>query len=454
LDIIKKTFPEKFFDFTCKDNYLIGASLLRIGFGIIILYNYVLHYSQRYFLWSSDGLLGTNKGLFSLYMLNDSRLYFDVIFHLGALIAFLYTIGIFGKSVGLLNYIFTFSLIQISHFLSDGGDNLMYLFLFYLLFANTTAYYSVDSIKFHENYDRKKDTTLFKIRMIVHNFAVLACVIQVCIIYMSSGLYQVMGEMWNNGTAIYYILQVDVFSNPLFREILLENDYLLVFAAYAAIIVKLAFPFLIFNQKSKYIVVLLMVSFHASIGITMGLVTFSLIMIVADLLMISDEEYNRIYKYVRKKFYRSKIISKFILRKKVGKTPSFQAFKVVVFYDGWCPFCIKSVHRLKRMDYFGLIKYVSFRKEGVIKKYNLDLEKLEKRMHSKKLNGSVKEGIFAFIQISKRLPPLWPMVPVLYLGQLMGVGQKVYDYIASNRSIVPSGKCDNECSINFKNQNG
>lgn len=447
-----KALPERFFDFSSRENYLKGASLLRIGFGILILYNYVLHYSQRYFLWSSEGLLGSNRGIYSLYALNDSRIYFDLLFHLGAIIAFLYTIGFMGKIIGVFNYVFTYSLIQCSHFLSDGGDNLMYLFLFYLLFANTTAYFSVDAAKFKASYLKKKDTAFFKIKMVFHNFAVLACVIQISILYMASGLYQVMGEMWNSGTAIFYILQVDLFSNPQLRELFLNNDYLLVFTAYAAIMVKLAFPFLLFNSKTKYIAVFLMVSFHVGIGIAMGLITFSLIMIIADLLMISDQEYVQFYTFIKQKYHRLRVFLRFIMRKKIGRSTIVQSFKITVFYDGWCPFCINSVNRLKRMDYFGLIDCLSFREEGVRDEYKLDLNKLEKRMHSKSSKSPVKEGIFAFIQIATRLLPLWPILPVLYLGKVFGLGQRVYDYIASNRSIVPAGKCNNDCLINNKNQ--
>ncbi|MCY9456844.1 DCC1-like thiol-disulfide oxidoreductase family protein, partial [Bacillus inaquosorum] len=244
----------------------------------------------------------------------------------------------------------------------------------------------------------------------------------------------------------------DLFSNPQLRELFLNNDLLLVFTAYAAIMVKLAFPFLLFNQKTKYISVFLMVSFHVGIGIAMGLVTFSLIMIIADLLMISDREYAQFYTFIKQKYHRLRIFLRLIMRKKIGKSTTVQSFKITVFYDGWCPFCINSVNRLKRMDYFGLLDCLSFREEGVRDEYKLDLNKLEKRMHSKSSKSSVKEGIFAFIQIATRLLPLWPILPVLYLGKLFGLGQRVYDYIASNRSIVPAGKCNHDCFINNKNQ--
>ncbi|MFI8577813.1 DCC1-like thiol-disulfide oxidoreductase family protein [Rossellomorea aquimaris] len=441
---------ERFYSFFSAEKFLKGASLVRIGFGIVILYNYVIHYSQRHILWSSSGLLGDKRSSYTIYGIYDSPVYFELIFHLGALIALLYTLGILGRITSIVNYIFTFSLIQHSHFLSDGGDNLMYLFLFYLLFANTTAYYSVDSHWFKKSREKRKGTELYKVEMIFHNFAILACIIQVCILYMVSGLYQVMGDMWNSGTAVYYVLQVDAFSNPLFKELIINNDYLIVLSTYSAILVKLAFPFLLLNRKTKYIGVLFMVLFHIGIGVVMGLVTFSLIMIMADLVMITDEEYGKLANYYKKKIHHLNIRLKVILRRKIGHSPAIQSHKMIVFYDGWCPFCIKSVENLKRMDVFHLIRFISFRDPNVIREYKLDLSLLERRMHSQNQKGLLRDGIDSFIQISKRLPILWMALPFLATAKWIGFGQKVYDHIASRRNVVPTGKCEDECFIEYK----
>lgn len=326
----------------------------------------------------------------------------------------------------------------------------MYLFLFYLLFANTTAYYSVDAQWLKKKREKRKGTELYKVEMIFHNFAILACIIQACILYMVSGLYQVMGDMWNSGTAVYYVLQVDAFSNPMFKELILNNDYLIVLSTYSAILVKLAFPFLLLNKKTKYIGVLFMVLFHLGIGVVMGLVTFSLIMVMADLVMMTDQEYSKLANYYNQKKHRLKVRINIMLRRKMGQSPALQSHKMIVFYDGWCPFCIKSVNNLRRMDVFHLIRFTSFRDHEVVKEYALHLSSLEKRMHSQNQKGEVRDGIGSFIQISKRLPVLWMALPFLVMAEWLGLGQRVYDYIASKRNIVPTGKCEDECFIEYK----
>ncbi len=55
----------------------------------------------------------------------------------------------------------------------------------------------------------KPETLWQRVLGIVHNLGLLAIVTQLCIVYMTAGLMKVQGEMWRDGTALYYILQVD-----------------------------------------------------------------------------------------------------------------------------------------------------------------------------------------------------------------------------------------------------
>ena len=83
-----------------------------------------------------------------------------------------------------------------------------------------------------------------------------------------------MGERWHSGTAIYYILQVEQYSLNLIPEFLLKNSFFIVLATYASVLIKIAFPFSLFNRYTKYIVIIGIVGFHLGILVEMGLVTF------------------------------------------------------------------------------------------------------------------------------------------------------------------------------------
>ncbi|MGY5386476.1 hypothetical protein [Bacillus spizizenii] len=113
-----------------------------------------------------------------------------------------------------------------------------------------------------------------------------------------------MGELWQNGTAIYYILQVQEFNLPWISDIIISSDFLIVFSTYFTILLQVAFPFLLFNKVTKYIALILLITLHLGIAVVMGLITFSLTIIVIDAILISDKDYKNIYNYIRNKIKR------------------------------------------------------------------------------------------------------------------------------------------------------
>ncbi|WP_270406207.1 DCC1-like thiol-disulfide oxidoreductase family protein [Paenibacillus timonensis] len=434
------------------DRFLIGTSLLRISIGLILLYQYFIHYGQRHFLFSSRGMSVLSDelklSLFSLYNLSDSLIYFDIIYHLGIVVSFVYLLGFKGRIFALLNFIFFYSLHIRYGQIGDGGDNLLIICLFLLIFSNSTAYFSFDSARFQQNRERKRDTFVYQVLTIFHNFSVFFCIVQLCILYFFSGLYQIMGDLWQNGTAIYYISQVNEFSRPFLKYMVDNHLWLMVLGTYFSVFIKIAFPFCLLNKKLKPLVVAGMIVFHTGIAIGMGLLTFSLIMMMMELIVFTDEEYRKGLKKIVL-FGRKLQVSWMRLGRSVGRK-WFYPYRIVIFYDGWCPMCQSIMRNLRRLDYLGLLRYISFRDPKVIKQYNLDSAEVEKRMHSMRVSNknTMKVGIHSVIQISSRLAPLWLFVPFLYLSSKIGVGALVYDFIASRRNLLPINHCDENCEIN------
>ncbi|GAE95425.1 thioredoxin [Gracilibacillus boraciitolerans JCM 21714] len=178
-----------FHNFAKSQNFLIGASLVRISIALLLLYHYLIHYFQRYFLWSDSGVnvYEPKEAAFSLYNFNNSLAYFDLIYHLGIIVTIIYLLGYKGRIISIINYIFYFSLYNRTVHISDGGDNLLIICMLFLLFANTTAYFSLDAKKHQERLKANKTSFFKDISMIFHNFAVLACIIQLCVVYFFSG---------------------------------------------------------------------------------------------------------------------------------------------------------------------------------------------------------------------------------------------------------------------------
>jgi predicted DCC family thiol-disulfide oxidoreductase YuxK len=126
--------------------------------------------------------------------------------------------------------------------------------------------------------------------------------------------------------------------------------------------------------------------------------------------------------------------------------------KLLVFYDGWCPLCKRSKKAIKKADWLERIEMISFRDEGVVQRYRLEDKGVEERIYSIDCQTDRRfQGIETIVQIAKRTPPYWLFVPVIYVSFKIGMGQKVYDFIAKRRKLVPVGQCDeNGCPVHKK----
>lgn len=182
----------------------------------------------------------------------------------------------------LINFLFFWSWTSVSFLIGDGGDNLLRVMFPYLLLTDLFG-----KIK-------EKPTTLWQRSLgILHNFGLYAIILQLCIVYFTAGLMKVQGSMWQDGTALYYIFQVDEFRNPLFSDFITNHIWISVIGSYFTIFFQLAFPFLILHPKIKPYVVLTSIALHFGIWITMNLPSFSWIMIAFELPFLSNSEYRK-----------------------------------------------------------------------------------------------------------------------------------------------------------------
>src|SRR5690349_16026965 len=87
--------------YSSRPRFLIGASVFRILAGLTILYQYLINYEQRSFLYGPQGVWPyenflhelSSTGVFSLYAQSRSPLFFEIAFHLGLVVAALWVAG-------------------------------------------------------------------------------------------------------------------------------------------------------------------------------------------------------------------------------------------------------------------------------------------------------------------------------------------------------------------------
>lgn len=154
----------------------------------------------------------------------------------------------------------------------DGGNNLAtILFLYYLMFD--WGHLNILSRKI------RLQTTLI---------AYLLSISQVVMIYLVAGFSKFQGEMWVNGTALYYIMQNPQYSSSTFTHLFLKSDFLLVLGNYGTMIFQVFFPLILFPQTNKLWLVSGVV-LHLSISIVLGLLQFGIIMSLVYVLFMDDD---------------------------------------------------------------------------------------------------------------------------------------------------------------------
>jgi hypothetical protein len=280
----------------------IAASLLRICLGTTILVYYAQHLLQREFLWGDNGMLpyATFVNIMraqhnlSLYLLSASPRLHTLIFYLGMLVTIAFTLGYKTRISSVLFYVFTWSLYTRSWFLLTGGDNLLYLLAFYLMFADCGQYFSLDAWL---RGDKAKPDNAYA--AMLHNYAMLAIVVQLCLLYFTSAFFKTQGHMWQDGTAIYYILRANEFNLSPWAHHFYDSGAVVTLLTWGTVIFQMSWPFLIWNRHARPVMFIGALTLHSMIGYFMGLVWFSLVMISAELAIFSNAELVRFGVLVR-----------------------------------------------------------------------------------------------------------------------------------------------------------
>ena len=286
---------------------LYGLSVVRIGYGLVLIGILLINYQDRRLLWGPESpwtyeiFRDTPRDLggLSLYQISGSGIWFELVYHLTILLCVLFVLGWRTRWITPALVVAIWSWQERTPILADGGDNLLRLILIYLCFAQLSTHWSLDARRASRRHApgheaRNREQLGWRVATVVHNGAVLAALFQVCLLYMASGLFKVQGQSWQDGTALYYMLQIETLQSwPDLSRLVYTNSVALVTFAYLAVFVQVAFPFLILNSVTRRIGLLAAISMHVGIGVLLALPFFSLIMIVTDMLFIRDATYHR-----------------------------------------------------------------------------------------------------------------------------------------------------------------
>jgi hypothetical protein len=242
-----------------------GARALQIVAGLVVVYRALSEVRFAPFLFESDASSWASSPLLvyvglGCWLVGGVGLLSGVLTRLSSLLA-------------LAGYLALESL-TVTH---DGGDNVLRIVLLYMVFLH----------------DRLPTPQRIQpgARVFLHNVGIGLIYLQVVTLYFVSGTLKMQGEVWFNGTALYYITGVEAYSTgfQLLRS-LFSNPVFVTLASYSAMVYQVGFGFMLTN-RFHLVWVLLGVSFHVGIFVVMGLTTFSAIMIGLILFTVRDGEW-------------------------------------------------------------------------------------------------------------------------------------------------------------------
>lgn len=302
--------------FTGKFVAMYGLAITRILLGLTGIGLLLTNFSSRHYSFGVGAAWNrefadpysdfTDMFLFSMF--NEAKvnpvLFTWMMVGLGVL-AFVVMIGWKTRFVLPVYFVAWVSFIELMSVIGDEGDNAYRIFMIALMFADTTRRLSVDAWlrkrKFGEVLGAGDGHWLWKL---LNNVAVVFIIVQVCFIYMAGGLYKAGGDAWQHGYAVYNVLQTELFGVlPWLNDLLTVWGPMAVAFAWGSILFQCAFPFLLLKRWTRVIGLLGILSFHVGIGVLMGIPWFSLTMIAADAVFISDKSFERLGAFLREKVF-------------------------------------------------------------------------------------------------------------------------------------------------------
>ncbi|MEW9514093.1 HTTM domain-containing protein [Streptomyces bacillaris] len=283
---------------------LYAVAVLRIGYGLLYLVFLLREFSHRDAIWGPGSpwtpdlarRLFDQTGWVSVLTLSDSRLYFELCYVSALVVSLLFLLGWRTRAVSVLFAVVVASFHARSIFITDGGDNLVLLMALYLVLTASGRRWSLDARRARRTLGRRNLPALAPqledarrtLVTAVHNCGLLVIGVQVCLLYGAAGLYKVQGGTWGSGTALHYVLNLDLFQPwPALSHWADDQVLAIAVIGYLTVLLQVAFPFVLFGRL-KYPVLTMLLGMHLGIAVLMGLPLFSGAMIIADSVFLPD----------------------------------------------------------------------------------------------------------------------------------------------------------------------
>lgn len=283
---ISKNWDRFFFEPQSVDS----LAFFRIVWGIILFINFLTYIPNVQDFYGPHAIISfdTVKSQFDFFHLNLFYLFpmnYDIVY--GAL--WIYGLSLLGVIFGLFTrtslVVSCLLLISFHHrniWLLSGSELIMRLVSVYLVFSPCGHALSLDALlgKKYKEFRRESNWAPWAMRLIQ---------IQTMVIYVWTVWNKMKGNLWFEGTAVYYATRLESFYNyP--SGLLLDSKVFIALMTWGTLIIELSLGLLIWFKELRKPLLVLGIIFHVGIDYTMSIPFFEYVMIALLLLYLTPQE--------------------------------------------------------------------------------------------------------------------------------------------------------------------
>lgn len=284
-----------------------GASACRIGTGLSVLGLLLTNVGSRN-MWVGPGSIWAEPArqlsrFPELALLREvSSDVLTVVYLVTALAAIAFILGWHTKAANVGTLIGFIAIVGQNPVVAGQGDNLVRLTLLWLLPMQTADHWSLDSRRRKRSRfpdagsahrARNRDDVLPRwLTTSLHNIGLVALVVQTLLVYLTAGLAKVSQAVWQNGTALYYTLQLPEYRPfPWLSDLLSSSTVVLAVITYAVLLVQLFFAPLLLNLVARQVVVALAIAINVLFAVVFAAPWSALAVIAVTGLFVDRSRY-------------------------------------------------------------------------------------------------------------------------------------------------------------------
>jgi hypothetical protein len=209
--------------------------------------------------------------------------------HIFALVVFLCLfVGLFSRTAALLGYLLAVSYVnRVTPGAYFGLDKTNCMLAMYLLLGPCGARYSLDRL-----WRLRKGTATDPAPSTSANLAIRLMQVHLCIVYLFSGLAKMEGTSWQLGTAVWWAAASYEYQS-LDLTWLAAWPMLVAILTHATVFWEAYYCCLVWNRFTRPWVLWMAVAVHGGIALFLGMITFGLAMIFANLSFLKPETVRR-----------------------------------------------------------------------------------------------------------------------------------------------------------------